>query len=159
MGRRSRKKGAPTPRTAAPPRPSAPRSAPASRPKRPITASAAERPPAPWHPLPVTEVAIFVGAIAMLIGFVQGREGLVLTLVGFAVCGLAVLELAAREHFAGFRSHALLLALGPVVVLEGALFFAGISGPLLLAIALPAFAALAYLLRQRYKEQRDVRPR
>jgi hypothetical protein len=95
----------------------------------------------------------------MLFGLTQGRSGLLVSLVGFAVCGLAVLELAAREHFAGFRSHALLLALGPVVVLEGGLFFLGITGPVLLAIALVVFAGLAYLLRQRFKERRDVRPR
>jgi hypothetical protein len=161
MGRRSRKKGVPTPRAGAP-RP-APRTAPAAprapRPERPILATPDQRPRAPWHPIPVTEVAIFVGAVAMLVGFVQGRDGLPVTLVGMAVCGLAVLELCAREHFAGFRSHALLLALGPVVALEAVLYAFGITGPLLLAIAVPLFAGLAYALRSRYKEQHNVRPR
>jgi len=158
MGRRSRKKGVLTPRAGAP-RP-APRAAPRpARPERPITATPDQRPKAPWHPLPVTEVAIFVGAVAMIVGFVQGRDGLPVTLVGMAVCGLAVLELSAREHFAGFRSHSLLLALGPVVALEAVLYALGLTGPVLLAIAVPLFVVLAYALRSRYKVERNVRVR
>src|SRR4051812_18621900 len=155
MGRRSRKRGGGgaaraaerpvrTPRPVPPP----------TRPRRPITASRDERPRAPWHPVPVTEVAIFAGGIAMIVGFVGGRNTLVVSLVGLAVCGLAVLELAAREHFAGFRSHALLLALAPVVALEAVLYAFGLSGPFLLAVAAPTYIGLAWTLRQRYKEAR-----
>jgi hypothetical protein len=110
--------------------------------------------------VPLTEIAILAGAVAMLVGFSRGKDGTVPMLVGLLVCGAAVTELSAREHFAGFRSHSLLLALVPVVVLEGLLFaLVGVSGVLLLAIAVPVFVGLALLFRSRFREARATRPR
>ncbi len=163
MGRRSRKRGvsergggtAVRERPAAAARPAAPAPRRASAPKPP----GPERPKAIWHPVPVTEVAILFGTLAMLIGFTQGKGGVVPMAVGFGIVVLAVGELSVREHFTGFRSHALLLALLPVVVLEGLLYaFVGISGPLLLAIAVPTFISLAFIFRARYREARMDRP-
>lgn len=130
-----------------------------ARPKTRPADRGAERPKAPWHPVPLTEVAILAGGVAMLVGFARGKDGVALMFIGLAICGLAVAELSAREHFSGYRSHSLILALIPVVILEGLLYgLVGISGPLLLAIAVPVFISLAFILRARYREARMERP-
>jgi hypothetical protein len=107
--------------------------------------------------VPLTEIAIAAGLVAMVVGFVRGPDGTVALLVGFAVCALAVFELVSREHFAGLRSHALLLALGPVVALEAVLYAAGLRGPYLLAVAVAAYGSLFFALRARYRRARDRR--
>lgn len=123
-------------------------------------APADQRPQAPWHPVPVTEIAIAAGLVAVIVGWIRGPSttgGAIALGVGLGLVTLATLESSAREHFAGFRSHALLLAAGPVVILEGGLYFAGLRGPLLIAVALPVYAALAYLLRSRYRDANELR--
>lgn len=107
--------------------------------------------------MPVTEVAIAAGLVAMLVGFSRGSAGVATMLIGLGVAGLAVIELTAREHFAGMRSHSLLLALAPTVVLEAALYGLGLTGPLLLAIALPVYAGLFFLMRDRHRRARELR--
>lgn len=151
MGKRSRKRGvAPV------------RNAPAVPPRRVPLAreggrAAGERPPAPWGSVPLTEVAIGAGLIAMLVGFSRGKDGVVPMIVGLAVAGAAVLELTSREHFAGVRSHSLLLALAPTVVLEAALYGLGLPGYVLLAIVAPVYAALFWVLRGRFRRAREIR--
>lgn len=135
-----------------PPADSPPERSPAPRARR-----TPDRPPPLWGPFPLTEIAIGAGLVAMIVGFARGPGGTVPMIVGFAVCALAVLELVAREHFAGVRSHALLLALAPTVVLETVLYVAGLRGPYLLAAALPLYAWLVWLLRGRFARARDVR--
>lgn len=46
-------------------------------------------------------------------------------IAGLVIGSLAGLELAVREHFAGYRSHTLLLAGVPAVATMGVLFYAG----------------------------------
>lgn len=148
MGRRSRKRST----AAAPSRP-----APAGRAARPLSASGEERPRAPWHPVPVTEVGLALGLVTAVIGFIRGPKGVVPMIVGLAVCTVLALELAAREHFAGFRSHALMLAAGPTVLLEALLYAVGLRGPFLLAVAAPVFVSLAFLFRSRWREASELR--
>src|SRR5512133_369401 len=90
-----------------------------------------ERPPAPWGPFPLTEIAILVGLIMLIAGFASGGSfsGTLMIAVGIALAALGGLELAIREHFAGYRSHTALLALAGAVltaalvsVLEALLF-------------------------------------
>jgi hypothetical protein len=72
---------------------------------------------------------------------------------GMLLASLGGLDTALREHFGGFRSHALLLAALPAVALAGILFFAGapwIAIPIATAVALGAgFAALRRAFRRR----------
>ncbi|HWF36144.1 MAG TPA: hypothetical protein VG295_12270 [Solirubrobacteraceae bacterium] len=75
-----------------------------------------ERPPSPFGGIPVSEVAIFAGLIAVVVGFLN-RGGPAL-IAGILLCGLGVFEVTAREHFAGFRSHTILLAAIPAVAME-----------------------------------------
>jgi hypothetical protein len=125
---------------------------------RPGRRRAVGRPRAPWHPVPLTEIAIVAGLVAFGVGLRSGANG-PLT-VGLVVLGLAVLELTAREHFAGFRSHSLLLAAMITVALAAALHAVGgsvFSGPVALAVELPVFAGLSFLFRGRYRESREAR--
>jgi energy-converting hydrogenase Eha subunit G len=83
----------------------------------------ADAPKAPWSPFPLTELVVLL-AIALIVGGVLtdgGRRGALLG-CGFALVSLAGLELALREHFAGYRSHSTLLAGASAVVVAAPLF-------------------------------------
>ena len=41
-----------------------------------------ERPRAPWHPLPLSELLILIGAIGTVVGLLRGESGLVLMIAG-----------------------------------------------------------------------------
>jgi hypothetical protein len=84
-----------------------------------------ERPLAPWHPLPLSEILIFAGAVAVAIA-VLGRpsNGGVLVLAGMGAVALGTVEVSWREHRCGYRSHALLLAILPVIALHTAVVLA-----------------------------------
>jgi hypothetical protein len=109
--------GAPAqPRRAAPARPArAERSGPRE------LGAYGERPQAPWHPWPLSELLIFVGALAIAIGMIRGPErNLTTIVVGIGAVLIGTLEVSVREHFSGYRSHTMLLAVVPVVVLHSA---------------------------------------
>ena len=115
-------------------RPRRPREpAPAAKPASPGQAAerkraAAEdtRPPAPWGSFPLVEICVLVGIILLVAGLIMGGEqgGLAIG-VGIGLAALGGLELAIREHFAGFRSHSTLLAGVPAIAVLGFLFYAG----------------------------------
>ncbi len=66
-------------------------------------------PPAPWHPLPLAELAIVFGLLAILIAaFLADRDGI---MAGFFLIVLGTAEFSWREHHHGFRSHATVLAM------------------------------------------------
>jgi hypothetical protein len=70
-----------------------------------------EAPKPPWHPFPLVELCILGGLVLMVVGFVKGgNRGGLFAICGIALVGVASLELAIREHFAGYRSHSSLLA-------------------------------------------------
>jgi len=72
--------------------------------------------------------------------------------VGVVLGGLGGLEVSAREHFAGYRSHTTLLAGTVFVLVTGALFY---LAKLILLICLVAgalaFAASFYALRRAFQ--------
>ena len=110
MGRRSRKRSSGLPVRASPrPRLSEPAPTPTAAPGPPRRrARSDEAPHAPWHPFPLVELAIFVGLILGLVGFFT--RGTALLATGLVLVTLGALEVAIREHVAGFRSHSALLA-------------------------------------------------
>jgi hypothetical protein len=117
-----------------------------------------ERPPSPFGGLPVSEVAILAGAVALVIGFIN-RGGVAL-IVGVIVCALGVIEFTAREHFSGYRSHATLLAAIVVVGIElGVVALVGAPRQrfVLLLVIVPAWAVLFWLLRRRFATARQAR--
>ena len=73
---------------------------------------------------------------------------------GVGVLVVVVAELCLREHFAGFRSHSILLAMLPVTTVHLALVVIGDvtwRGPLALAVDLAVAGALAWWLQQRFR--------
>jgi lysylphosphatidylglycerol synthetase-like protein (DUF2156 family) len=109
-----------------------------------------ERPPAPWGNAPLAELAILAGIVCLAIGIFGSHETLIGVGVGLAAVG--GMEVAIREHFAGYRSHTTLLAGFVFVVVTGVLFYAV---GLVLAYALPigavCFAVAFYLARRAFQ--------
>jgi hypothetical protein len=63
-------------------------------------------------------------------------------------------ELCLREHFAGFRSHSILLGMLPVTTVHlGVVVLADVAwrGPVALAVDLAIAGALAWWLHQRFR--------
>lgn len=118
-----------------------------------------ERPPSPFGGLPVSEILIAAGIVAVVVWlFARGSNATLI--VGIVVMTLGVLEVTAREHFSGYRSHAALLALVPAVGLGVALVV--VSGESaghapLLFIAIPVYALLFWPLRKRFQLARHAR--
>jgi uncharacterized integral membrane protein len=113
-------------------------------------ASPDERPPAPWGAVPLAELVILAGIVALAIGVIGGHPTAIG--VGVALAGLGGLEVAIREHFAGYRSHTTLLAGTVFVITVGVLFYLADQ---ILAVALGigavAFAICFYLARRAFQ--------
>ena len=106
-----------------------------------------ERPPAPWGSFPLAELVILGGIVCLAIGFFGGETKLLA--VGVAMAGLGGMEVAIREHFAGYRSHSTLLAGTVFVFTVGGLFYLA-NQVLAVALAVGAVAFLvAFLLARR----------
>ncbi|HEY4897250.1 MAG TPA: hypothetical protein VII01_14320 [Solirubrobacteraceae bacterium] len=170
---RSRKRRPAAQATPAPPRPSRAPSAPSA----PARASAAggyrdplsvgERPQAPWHPLPLSEILILVGAVGTIVGFNRGeRGGGPVLFAGIGAVAIGTIEVTLREHLSGYRSHSILLATVPTIVfftafsLIAAVFVTPVPTwlrVLPIALAVPLFAVLFKLLRTRFLDARRER--
>jgi hypothetical protein len=122
-----------------------------------------ERPEAPWHPWPLSELLIFVGAIGTLLGVAKQESRLLYAGLGAVVLG--TLEFTIREHRSGYRSHSSLLAAVPTALVHGALAFGlfalGGHGTVLVlapvAIDLPVFWLLFRYWRGRFEDARRER--
>jgi hypothetical protein len=116
-----------------------------------------ERPPAPWGRFPLVELVILGGIVALVAGFVTGgTRGRTLVLVGLTLGALGGLELAIREHFAGYRSHTTLLAGAAAIAVVGLLVIAApfsLWFPIALAIAAAVFVALALALTRAFQRR------
>ncbi len=134
------------------PRPAAPAekaSGPAAKPAARVAAPD-DRPPAPWGKVPLAELVILGGIVALLIGVIGGDPTAIG--VGVVLAGLGGLEVAVREHFAGYRSHTTLLAGAVFVLTVGALFY--VADQILavaLAVGAVAFAIAFYLARRAFQ--------
>jgi hypothetical protein len=96
-------------------------------------------------------------AILMLVGgvVVRGPRGTVLIAVGLVLGALAGVELSIREHFAGYRSHTLLLsgAVAVAVVAAFAFLAPAVWLPVALAVAVVAFASTAWGLTRAFRRR------
>jgi len=112
-----------------------------------------ERPQAPWHPWPLSEFLIFIGAIAVVVGLARGPERNIATIVaGVAAVIIGTIEVSIREHFSGYRSHTTLLAVLPVIALHttivlGLSAFTAVPQALNLALVAVDLALLYVLVR------------
>jgi hypothetical protein len=96
----------------------------------------------------------------VVVGLING--GGPALIVGVIVCALGVIEITAREHFAGYRSHTILLAAIPAVGLEAAVVAVfGEPKPrlLVLIVVVPVYAVLFWFLRRRFMAARQARAR
>ena len=109
-----------------------------------------ELPPAPWGSFPLAELTVLAGIVALAIGVIGGHPTAIG--VGVVLAGLGGLEVAVREHLAGYRSHTTLLAGTVFVLVTGGLFY---LGGLILAICLgvggAAFLASFIVLRRAFQ--------
>jgi hypothetical protein len=151
---KKRRKRRPSPTaSAAAPAASVPKPAVPGSPRKPIDE---QRPAAPWGSFPLVEVAVLSGLVLFVIGFffVAGPRGTQLFATGLGIASLAGLELSIREHFAGYRSHSLLLAgVGAVATILGLYYVADLpptvsllGGALVMGLG---FWALASAFRRR----------
>lgn len=102
-----------------------------------------ERPPAPWGSLPVAELVVLLAVVLGVGGFfVLGTRGVAMIVAAGVLGSLVGAELAIREHFAGYRSHTTVLAVGAGVVTMMALVYATGYGTLALPIVLGVGAAV-----------------
>lgn len=119
-----------------------------------------ERPPSPFGGLPVSEIAIFAGLVGLIIGLAGSNN--VALFVGAIVTAGGVAEVTAREHFSGFRSHTILLAAIPAVVVELVIALAfGIPHirALILLPPIPIFAVGFWQFKRRFSSARQARVR
>jgi uncharacterized integral membrane protein len=99
-----------------------------------------ERPPAPWGSFPLAELVILAGIVLLGVGvFSKSPTALAL---GVVLAALGGLEVAAREHFAGYRSHTTLLAGTLFVLVTGGLFY---LANLILAVCI-GVGAISFLI-------------
>lgn len=150
MGRRSRKRAepggavrrpAPASRGAAPSPPRAPRR----------RARLDELPPAPWAPFPLVELAILVGIVCIGVGFAVDRT---LVALGLVLVSLGALDQSVREHWAGFRSHSLLLGGALAVLAAAPLFFlTAFPQQVILGLSALVFATAVWSLRDVFRRR------
>ncbi len=150
-------------------RPRRAREAVPAEPKPAVSRQAAERkraaaedtrPPAPWGSFPLVEICVLVGIILVVVGLIIGAERGALAIgVGIGLAALGGLELAIREHFAGFRSHSSLLAGVPAIATLALLFYAGpdsLEPVLRLGIAALVFACAFFGFQAMFKRKAGV---
>jgi hypothetical protein len=132
--------------------------------------SVGERPQAPWHPWPLSELLILVGAVGTVVGLTRlghggSAHGGPALFAGIAAVLIGTVEVTLREHLSGYRSHTLILTLLPLIVFHSAviLIVASLTKvPKLLNVVLLLLDAaigtvLFKLLRARYLDRRRER--
>jgi hypothetical protein len=129
--------------------------------------AAGERPPPPWHPLPLSELLILVGVIGAVIAWRRGIAGNGALLgAGIGAVAIGSVEVALREHLSGFRPHTGMLAVIPAIVFHSAVVLVLIAAGVrvahwlnlaLLPVDLVLVAACFKLLRARYVDARRAR--
>ena len=113
----------------------------------------AHAPAAAWSPFPLTELVVLFALALIIAGVLTdgGRRGALLA-CGFALVSLAGLELAIREHFAGYRSHSTLLGAACAIAVDAPLFlFTGLPQGVLLVIGVGVFALVLTRLRRAFR--------
>ncbi len=141
-------------------------------PASPTAPTYGERPQAPWHPLPISELLILVGAIVAVLGLRRldvknpeiSRGGATL-IAGVATVAIGTIEVTLREHRSGYRSHTVMLSLLPVLVFDSLVVLvvsAFTTAPRLMSLGLIAvdivlFVFLFRLLRSRFLDARHAR--
>jgi hypothetical protein len=111
-----------------------------------------ERPKPPWHPVPLVELSVLAGIVLLVLGFLdwESDTGKAMLVAGMLLGSLGGLDTALREHFAGYRSHTMVIAGVPAVALAALLYFSGAPWPVVVAGAVLTFGGSAWLLGRAY---------
>jgi hypothetical protein len=112
-----------------------------------------EAPKAPWSPFPLTELVTLLSIVLIVAGLLTdgGKRGALLG-CGFALVSLAGIELALREHFAGYRSHSTLLAAAAAIAVAAPLYLlTGLPQIVLLVLGVAIFALVFTRLRAAFR--------
>ena len=98
---------------------------------------------------------MLAGIVLIVLGLLSldTDRGRAMLLCGLALGSLGGFDTAAREHFAGYRSHSMVLAGIPAVGLAALLYFAAVPWPAVVAGALIAFGVGAMLLARAYERR------
>jgi hypothetical protein len=120
-----------------------------------VSVTEPERPKAPWHPFPLVELCVLAGIVLLVLGLLDFKSdrGKAMLVTGMLLGSLGGLDTALREHFSGYRSHAMLLAALPAIGLAAILYFAGAPWPLVSAVPLLTFVAALPLLLRAYRRR------
>ena len=100
--------------------------------------------------MPLAELAILAGIVSL--SSASSASTRPRSAIGVALAGLGGMEVAIREHFAGYRSHTTLLAGAVFVFTVGGLFY--LADQILavaLAVGAVAFAIAFYLARRAFQ--------
>lgn len=98
----------------------------------------------------MAELVILAGVVSLIYGIVGPHPTAIG--IGVALAGLGGMEVAIREHFAGYRSHTTLMAGAVFVFTVGGLFY--LADQILavcLAVGAIAFAIAFYLARRAFQ--------
>jgi predicted membrane channel-forming protein YqfA (hemolysin III family) len=112
-----------------------------------------EAPKAPWAPFPLVELCVLIALVLIVLGFTSdGPRRSAFLACGVALASLAGLEIAIREHVAGFRSHSALLAGAAAVVVAVPLYFlTGLPQIVLLAVGVLVYTLAFAALRRAFQ--------
>lgn len=121
------------------------------------------RPQPPWGSFPLTELVVLLGIVLAFAGLIVGVEdssrARTMFTAGVVLGMLGGLELAVRDHFAGYRSHTTLLSGAAAVaatVVAGLVLrelAPGLPFPVILVVAVVAFATAFPLLRRAFQRR------
>lgn len=130
------------------------------RPPRRIQEPEDERPRAPWHPFPLVELSVLIGIVCIVVGFLtrDGTLGRTVLGLGFVLGALGGLDTAVREHWAGYRSHTLVLAAFPAVAAAVVGALAGVPRVIVPVVLVAVLGAALILLRGVWNRSRDRTP-
>jgi hypothetical protein len=113
-----------------------------------------ERPRAPWHPVPLAELCVFVAILLLVAGLIVGLgtdRGRLMLVTGMALGSLGGLDTAVREHWAGYASHHTVLAGVPAIAAAAVLYFAGAPWIAVIATGVVVFALAMVWLRRAWR--------
>lgn len=100
--------------------------------------------------MPLAELVILAGIVSLVVGVLGGHQTAIG--LGVALAGLGGMEVAIREHFAGYRSHTTLLAGAVFVFTVGImLYVADQVLAVCLAVGAVTFALAFYLARRAFR--------
>ena len=122
---------------------------------RRLSVTEPERPKAPWHPFPLVELCVLAGIVLLVLGLLDFKSdrGKAMLVTGMLLGSLGGLDTALREHFSGFRSHAMLIAALPAIAVAAILYFAGAPWPAVSLAPVVVFAAALPLLLRAYRRR------